>query len=141
MIFIQDDGIFDATLDKIMRLHSSSEHKHPSTRNMRPEHAGGNVLYMSGDMLKPDGKTWESVKAKLTSFPPIGHAFEFQEGHLAGSKDFTYYTPLGNDQTKVVTVGYWTSNVLSGEEELKEFVLKMFETFFEEDQANLARMK
>lgn len=139
-VFILDaDGVFDASMQKIWRLHDSPEHIHPSVPDAKFEKTDDSgVIYVSGTLLMPDGAKVKN-RIKLTAFPPLGFSMEWIEGLFAGSKEFSYYIPQG-EKTGVVSVGEWTSPVIP-REQVKQTVLRFLDTVYTEDQANLARMK
>ncbi|MDG6988640.1 MAG: hypothetical protein JRN21_04865 [Nitrososphaerota archaeon] len=137
--FVLDEGgVFKAPMEKIWRLHSSPEHVHPSDPDAVFERAGEGVTYIRATLTLKDG-TRVKNEMKLTAYPPLGFSFEWLEGLFAGSKEFSFYLPQGGE-TGVTSVGEWTSPTLSPEQ-VKPAVLQVMETLYEEDQANLARMK
>jgi hypothetical protein len=140
MVFILDQGsVFDAPLEKIWKLMSShSEHKHPTMKNFKVE--------PTADPSSVIG-TWESelqgtaipFKAKFTYFPPVGFAMEHLEGPFTGSKEFEYYTPMG-DKTGITCVGEYKGVGMS-DDQLRAAAAFFYDKVFREDQDNLANMK
>lgn len=139
-VFVLDaEGVFDAPIQKIWRLHDSPEHIHPSVSDAKFEKADdGSVTYVSGTLLMPNGGRVRN-RIRLAAFPPLGFSMEWIKGLFAGSKEFSYYVPQG-ERTGVVSVGEWTSPLIP-REQVKQTVLKFLDTVYTEDQANLARMK
>jgi hypothetical protein len=140
MVFILDQGsVFDAPLEKIWRLmFSHSEHKHESMRNFKVERTADSSTFLA---------TWESelqgtaipFKAKVIYFPPVGFAMDYLEGPLAGSKEFEYYTPMGN-KTGITCVGEFKAVGMS-DDQLRAAAMYFYDKVFREDQDNLASMK
>lgn len=140
MVFILDQGsVFDAPLEKIWRLmFSRSEHNHPSMMNFKVERSADPSTFVA---------TWESelqgtaipFKAKFTYFPPVGFAMDYLEGPLAGSKEFEYYTPMG-DKTGITCVGDFKAVGMS-DDQLRAAATYFYDKVFREDQDNLANMK
>ena len=79
------------------------------------------------------------TKIKNTLFPPFGTVQEHLEGPTAGSRAFLYYIPKG-DKTGVTIVGDF---VLSGMDEngIRDALLAQSQVVFDEDNANLKKMK
>ena len=137
--FVLDEGgVFKVPMEKVWRLHSSPEHVHPSDPDAVFERASEGVTYVHATLTLKDG-TKVKNKMKLTAYPPLGFSFEWLEGLFAGSKEFSFYIPQ-DEETGVTSVGEWTSPTLRPEQ-VRPAVLKLMETLYEEDQANLARMK
>lgn len=138
VFILDDDGVFDAPIQKIWKLHDSPEHVHPSVPDAKFEKAGDSVTYVSGTLLLPNGERVRN-RIRLTAFPPLGFSMEWIEGLFAGSKEFSYYIPRG-EKTGVASVGEWTSPFMP-REQVKRSVLKFLDTVYTEDQTNLARMR
>jgi hypothetical protein len=140
MVFILDQGsVFDAPLEKIWKLmFSRSEHKHATMRNFNAEPTADQSTFLA---------TWESdlqgttipFKAKFVYFPPVGFAIEYLEGPLAGSKEFEYYTPMGN-KTGITCVGEFKAAGMS-DDQVMAAAMDAYDKVFREDQDNLASMK
>ena len=136
MVYIVDAGSeIDTPLEKLWEYLPSESHKHSAkviSREMQ-----GNVLTLTSER-DVDGKAVRS-KLRLTMFPPLGVAQEHLEGPTAGSKVFTYYTRKGN-KTSVTVVGdyKWAG---ANDEGTKKAVMQMLERSFDEDVANLKKMK
>ena len=138
-VFVLDEGgVFPAPMEKIWRLHSSPEHTHPSAPDAQFVRVSENVTEIHATIVLPDGKEVPN-KMRLTAYPPLGFALEWLEGLFAGSKEFSFYVPQGKG-TGVTSVGEWTSPALEVHR-VRPAVLQLMQTLYEEDQANLARMK
>jgi hypothetical protein len=140
MVFVIDEGsVFDAPLERIWRLNRSPfEHRHQSMKNFRVERTADPSTFLATWEIEAKGSTFD-VKAKFVYFPPLGFAMDYLEGPLAGSKEFQYYTPMG-DKTGITCVGEFRAPGFS-DEQLKVAVMDSYEKVFREDQDNLARMK
>jgi len=137
LVYILDEGsVFDAPVDKIWKYLSSQDHSHPSIKTLNREVSGNVVVLTSERNIL--GKT-VTVKVKNSLYPPIGMVQEQLEGPLKGSRSFLYYIPKG-DKTGVTVVGDY---VISGanEETIRDVVALQAKTVFEEDNANLRRVK
>jgi len=137
MVYLLDEGsVFDAPIEKIWRYLSSENHKHPSFSNVERE-VSGNVAIITSErtfMGKP-----VKVKIKNTLYPPFGYVSVHLEGPTAGSRSFLYYTPKG-DKTGVTVVGDFMVSGLD-EKATRDAVLAQMQVTFDEDNANLKRMK
>ena len=137
MVYLIDEGsVFDAPIEKIWRYLSSEAHNHPSFRSVHREASGNTVTITSERTFM--GKT-VTVKIKHTLYPPVGYVSEHLEGPMAGSRSFLYYIPKG-DKTAVTIVGDFIIGGLD-EETTRDTVLAQMQTTFDEDNANLKRMK
>jgi hypothetical protein len=141
LVFIEDSGsFFEAPIDKIWKLaeaHNKELNKiHPAMKNSKAEMVSenSNIVSYESDM---QGQTIKS-RIKITTYYPLGMAFEMLEGPLAGSKFFNYYIPKGN-RTGVTVVGEFKSPIMS-DEMTKQAVLSFFEHGFNEDVEYLKKM-
>lgn len=142
LVHIEDSGsFFEAPIDKIWKLaeaHGMELTKiHPDMKNVKGEMLSENcnVFSYESDM---NGQTIRS-KIKITTYYPLGMAFEMLEGPLAGSKFFNYYIPSGN-RTGVTVVGEFKSPSMN-DEMIKQVVKSFFDHGFDEDVAYLKTMK
>jgi hypothetical protein len=74
-------------------------------------------------------------KMQFTTHHPLGVAVEVLEGHLKGSKAFTYFTP-NEETTGVTVVGNFKSATLP-DDQLRQEVSSMVENSFDEENAYL----
>ena len=137
MVHLFDEGsVFDAPLEKVWKYLSSDNHQHPSFQNVKRE-VSGNVVTITSERTMMGKQV--NVKIRNTIFPPVGYVSEHVEGPTAGSKAFAYYTPKG-DKTGVTVVGDFTIAGLD-EKAVRDAVLAQMQAVFDEDNANLKRMK
>jgi hypothetical protein len=137
MVHLLDEGsVFDAPVEKIWKYLTSEDHRHASVQKVTREASGNSVII-----------TWErivmgkpvKVKIKNTLYPPVGYVSEHLEGPTAGSRAFFYYIPKG-EKTGITVVGDF---VISGldEKATRDTIMAQMQTTFDEDNANLKRMK
>jgi hypothetical protein len=140
MVFILDEGsVFDAPLEKIWKLmFSHAEHNHPSMRNFKVDPSGDPSSFLASWKSEYQG-SMVPFKVKFVYFPPVGFAMDYLEGPLAGSKEFEYYTPMG-DKTGITCVGEFKA-VRMSDDQLRAAVMYFYDKVFREDQDNLAQMK
>ena len=137
MVHLIDEGsIFDAPIEKIWKYMASQEHMHPSFKNVSREVSGNTVTITSERILfgKP-----VKMKIRNTLYPPLGYVSEHLEGPTAGSRAFFYYIPMG-EKTGITVVGDFVVSGLD-EKATKDAILSQMQIVFDEDNANLKRMK
>lgn len=137
MVYLIDEGsAFDAPIEKVWKYLSSEDHRHPSFKNVGRE-VTGNVVVITSE--RPFMGRSVKVKIKNTLYPPLGYVSEHIEGPTTGSRAFLYYTPKG-DKTGVTIVGDF---VISGldEKATRDVIMAQMQVVFDEDNANLKRMK
>jgi len=142
MVHIEDSGsFFDAPIDKIWKLveaHGTDLTKiHPDMKNVKAEMVSENCNVVGYDN-EMQGQTIRS-KIKITSYYPLGLAFEMLEGPLAGSKFFNYYIPSGN-RTGITVVGEFKSSSMN-DNMIRQVVKSMLDNGFDQDTAYLKLMK
>lgn len=139
MVFIIDEGgVFPIPMNKLWEYVNSPElHNHPSQINPKFEMDGSRYV-VSFDAKMPDGRQTR-FKIAMIPHPPVGMFLEYLEGPLTGSKSVTYYIPKGNE-TGVTVAGEFTSQWMS-EEQLKQAVRASMDMAFNEDVANMRKMK
>jgi len=137
MVYLIDEGsVFDAPIEKIWQYLRSEDHKHPSFRNVGRD-VSGNVVTITSERTFM-GKSVK-VKIRNTLYPPFGYVSEHLEGPTAGSRSFLYYTPKG-DKTGVTVVGDFMVSGLD-DKATRDAVMAQMQVTFDEDNANLKRMK
>ena len=137
MVHLLDEGsVFDAPIEKVWKYLASEDHKHPSFRYVGRE-ISGNVATITSERILM-GKPVK-VKIRNTLYPPVGYVSEHLEGPTAGSRAFVYYIPKG-EKTGITVVGDF---VIAGLDEnaTRDAILAQMQTTFDEDNANLRRMK
>lgn len=137
MVYLTDSGSeFDAPMDVVWKYvmapedHGSS---HKGRRNIDRKQLSENSALMSWEQ-NVNGQ-WVKMVNKMTFHPPLGFMIEPQEGPLAGSKFFTYYSPKGN-KTQVTVVGDWTSKFIPAAQ-LESAVRGNLENVYNEDVVGL----
>ena len=139
MVHVTDDGIFDAPVDKVWKyLTDQNGHSHSGERFSKVLEQTDKGMTVEVEVKNPDGslhkETW-----KITLNPPKGHHTEVLAGPTKGSSNTHTYTPMG-DKTKVVVEGDFFAEGMDGAA-TKKAVLAMFETVFNEDNAQLKNYK
>ena len=142
LVHVEDSGsFFEAPIDKIWRLveaHGKELNKiHPEMKNSKSEMVSENSNIVSYD-TDMQGQTIRN-RIKITTYFPLGMAFEMLDGPLAESKFFNYYIPNGN-RTGVTVVGEFKSPNMT-DEMIKQAVHSFFDHGFDEDVAYLKTMK
>lgn len=137
MVYLIDEGsIFDAPIDKIWKYLPSEGHLHPSANVVNREVSGNTVIITAERNIM--GKLTKT-KVKNTLYPPIGIAQEYLEGPAAGSRAFAYYIPKG-DKTGITIVGDFQM-IGMDEQGTKNAMMEQLQVSFDEDNANLKKMK
>jgi hypothetical protein len=136
MVYIRDDGVFDAPIDRIWKYLNDMEgnHRHGTILEMTPTEQKGNVVKLNAKTRLPDGKTVNEVW-RMTMFPPDGWNFEILEGPRKGTINTYTYIPQGN-KTKVIVSGEFKWGGADDETTRKLF-LQYMESVFEEDNKTL----
>lgn len=140
MVLIVDEGSeFDAPLTRIWEyVRSPEQHKHTRLKVLNRELVGDNMVIITNEFDDGSGKPIRN-KVRNTVYPPLGTVQEFLEGPLAGSKAFLHYTPKGK-RTGVSVVGEYVGAGMD-EKAVKKAVMAMLEVVFNEDNANLKKLK
>ncbi|MGA9838822.1 MAG: hypothetical protein WBF81_03700 [Thermoplasmata archaeon] len=139
VVFLRDEGVFDAPIAEVWRLlGSGAEHERSHRhREVRREVAGENSGVYS--WVQPFRGAPVRFAMRWTAFVPLGLAYEVLEGPFSGSRFFLSYRPDGT-RTEVSVVGAFTSPTLPAPE-LRRAVLGFFATEFGQDAAALRRSR
>lgn len=139
VVFIVDDGVFDAPVDRVWKyLESPEEHQHETILSQRVLEQQGNAVKIRAEVRRPDGGKEEQVW-HMAMDPPFGFRLEVLEGSTKGSKNVHTYIPMG-DRTKVIVTGDFRVQGLD-EEATRKATLDYFAMVFAEDNAALKRKK
>ncbi len=139
MVYVTDDGIFDAPVEKIWRyINDQNGHVHSALRFTNVLEQSEKGMTTEVEMKNPDGSSHKETW-KMTMNPPKSHTTEFLAGPMKGSKHTTTYTPMGN-KTKVQVEGEFQAQGMD-DASTKKFVLSFLEMVFNEDTANLKSYK
>ena len=139
MVRIEDEGVFDAPVDRIWKyMNDQGNHRHGTIREMKPVDKKGNVTTFESTLIGPDKKTFKE-KWRMTFNPPKGFETEVLEGPSKGSKFAHVYTPQGS-KTHVKVSGDWKMGNLD-DATTKKNVLAYLDTVFKEDNAALKTYK
>ena len=141
MVYLKDEGVFDAPVDKIWRFlnDEKADHEHRAVKFSKVLEQSEKIMVVEMDAKSPDGKTTFKQTAKFTFNPPKGFDMEFLSGPMVGTKHTHTYTPMGN-KTKVEVAGEFKVQGLD-EQATKKAALALLEEFFNEDNAALKNYK
>jgi hypothetical protein len=142
MVRINDDGVFDAPIDRIWKYIADSRpgiHLHRAIPGTKVLEQKGNVVVQEMEFVNPDGKNTHKETWKLTLNPPKGYTVEAVAGPAKGTKFRQAYTPMG-DRTRVDVEGNW---LVQGVDDatVKKLTLAFLEEAFNEDNAALRKYK
>jgi hypothetical protein len=131
VVFLRDDGVFDAPLNEIWRfLGSGAEHERAhGHRGVRREVLGENSGNYSWE--QPFDGAAVRFTMRWTEFVPVGVGYDVTEGPFVGSRFFLIYRPDG-PRTEVSIVGAFTSPSIPLPA-LESAVRRFFATEFEQD--------
>ena len=138
MVFIVCEGNeFQGALDKVWKLNEvlmkEPAKVHQNAINYNIEMVNKNTTIQSWQTAIDNQIT--KNKMQFTTYHPLGVAVEVLEGHLKGSKAFTYFTP-NEETTGVTVVGNFKSATLP-DDQLRQEVSSMVENSFDEENAYL----
>jgi hypothetical protein len=140
LVYLKDEGVFDAPVDKIWRFlqDDNANHEHRSVTFTKILERSEKQMVVEMDAKSPDGKTFKQ-KAKFTFNPPKGFDMEFLSGPMTGTKHTHTYTPMGS-KTKVEVAGEFKIQGLD-EQATRKAALAQLEQLFNEDNAALNQYK
>jgi hypothetical protein len=138
MVYVIDEGgVFDAPIDVVWKYLQSDDHRHQNMKVLNREVVEGNTVIISAERII-NGQTVKT-KNKNTLYRPFGLVQEHLEGPTAGSRAFLFYIPKG-DKTGVTVVGDFFVKGMD-DARAKETILAQMQTAFDEDNANIKKMK
>ncbi len=139
MVFIYDEGVFDAPIDRIWKYVQDMEsHNHSAILSSRVLDQRGNVMRVRQEVRLPTGSKEEQV-VQFTMNPPFGFQEETLEGSTKGTKHAHTYVPMG-DKTKVIVAGDFHTRGLD-ETATMNATLGFLAALFEEDNAALKQYR
>jgi hypothetical protein len=137
MVYVRDDGVFEASIDKVWKYLQSPEiHRHDSILSQTVMDQEGNTLKIRAEVKGPQGK--EEQMWRMTVDPPFGFELEVLSGSQKGSTNTHTYVPMG-DKTKVIVVGNFNVEGLD-DDATKRAMLDYFAKVFEEDNQAIQRL-
>ncbi|MGQ0797956.1 MAG: SRPBCC family protein [Methanobacteriota archaeon] len=138
MVFVVDDGVFDAPIDRVWKyLQSPQDHQHSSIPRTEVLEQKGNTVKIRQTLATPKGK--EEAVQQMVLDPPFGFRLETLEGSQKGSRNVHTYVPMGS-KTKVIVAGDFHVKGLD-ETATRKAILDYFAMVFDEDNRNLQHMK
>src|SRR5438552_17109321 len=103
MVCVRDDGVFDASIEKIWKyLQDPESHQHESNLSQKALEQKGNTMKIRAEIKGPQGKSEEIWQMRMD--PPFGFELQVLEGPSKESKQAHIYVPTG-DVRKVIGVG------------------------------------
>jgi hypothetical protein len=142
MVHIKDEGVFDASIDKIWKYLQDEDagvHNHRSILGAKTLEETENGVVQEMDMLNPDGKTKRKETWKLSFNPPTGFTMESLAGVSKGTRYTNRYTPVGS-KTRVDVEGEFKMQGMD-EASIKKAALGFLAEVFDEDNATLRKYK
>lgn len=135
MVHIHDEGgEFDAPIDVIWAyLETSHRGVHKSFRNLEVINISQNADLIT--LEEKIGGGWTKTTNRVFEFRPLGTSLEILTGPLAGTKQFTFYTPKG-DRTGINIAGEFVSREIP-EARLVSMVSDSLQELFDEDVMGL----
>ncbi len=140
MVHVKDDGVFDASIDKIWKYLNDDKpgvHNHRSIVGSRTVEEKGNAVTQEWEMRNPDGKTTRKETWKMVFNPPTGFEMESLAGVSKGTRYVNNYTPTGN-KTRVQVDGEFHMQGMD-EATTKKAALGFLAEVFDEDSASLRK--
>lgn len=130
MVYVRDDGVFEASIDKVWKYLQSPEiHRHDAILSQTVMDQSGNTMKIRAEVKGPEGK--EEQMWRMTMDPPFGFELEVLSGSQKGSTNTHTYVPMG-DKTKVIVTGDFRIEGLDPDATRKA-TLDYFAKVFEED--------
>lgn len=142
MVHVKDDGVFDASIDKIWKYlgdESPGVHNHRSIAGARTVENRGNEMVQEMEMRNPDGKTTRMETWRFVMNPPSGFEMESLSGASKGTRYTHRYTPMGA-KTRVEVEGDFRMQGMD-ETATRKAALGYLSDLFNEDNAALKKYK
>ncbi len=134
MVYVRDEGVFDASIDKLWKyIQDPESHRHETILSQKILEQKGNTLRIRAEVKTPRGK--EEQLWRMSMDPPFGFELEVLSGSQKGSTNSHTYVPMGN-KTKVVVAGDFHVEGLDPESTRKA-TLEYFSKVFAEDSSAL----
>lgn len=142
MVRVKDDGVFDASIDKIWKYlgdETPGVHNHRSIAASRTIENRGNEMVFEWELRNPDGRTTRKETWKMVLNPPTGFEFESLSGVSKGTRYTNRYTPMGA-KTRVDVEGDFRMQGMD-DASTKKAALGFLAEVFDEDSAALKKYK
>ncbi len=142
MVKVRDDGVFDASIDKIWKYladESPGVHEHRSIVASRTIENKGSETVFEWELRNPDGKTTRKETWRMAMNPPTGFELESLSGVSKGTKYTNRYTPMGS-KTRVEIDGEFRMQGMD-DASTRKAALGFLAEVFDEDQASLKKYK
>ena len=142
MVKVRDDGVFDASIDKIWKYlgdDTPGVHEHRSIVGSRTLENKGAEMVFEWEMRNPDGKATRKETWRRAMNPPTGFEMESLSGVSKGTRYTNRYTPLGS-KTRVEIDGEFRMQGMD-DTTTRKAALGFLAEVFDEDQASLKKYK
>jgi len=142
MVQVRDDGVYDASIDKIWKFlqdDSPGVHSHKSILGAKTIEEKGNAVVQEMEFRNPDGKSSRKETWRFTFNPPAGFDMESLAGVSKGTRYSHRYTPMGN-KTRVEVEGDFRMQGMD-DASTRKAALGLLSEIFDEDTRNLRNYK
>ncbi len=142
MVQVRDDGVYDASVDKIWKFlqdQTPGVHNHRAIVAAKTLEAAGNSVTQEWEMRNPDGKSTRKETWRMTFNPPAGFEMESLAGVSKGTRYNHRYTPMGN-KTRVEVQGDFKMQGMD-EATTRKAALGFLTQVFDEDTQSLQTYK
>ncbi len=142
MVKVRDEGVFDASIDKIWKYlgdETPGIHNHRSIVGSRTLENKGSEMVFEWEMRNPDGRTTRKETWRMAMNPPTGWEMESLSGVSKGTKYTNRYTPMGG-KTRVDVEGEFRMQGMD-DASTRKAALGFLAEVFDEDQASLKKYR
>jgi len=138
-IHYKSDGIFNAPVDKVWKYMPAADHQHSAFKTYNVVNQSGNHTTVKAEIYNQD-RTTQTSTFEYTMTPPKQMNTTITGGMMDGANFTHTYTPMG-DKTRVDVEGDFKPIPGVSESEQLKSIDAFFTTAFNEDNANLQKMK
>ncbi len=142
MVKVRDEGVFDASIDKIWKYladETPGVHNHRAIVGSRAVENRGSESVFEWEMRNPDGKTTRKETWRMVVNPPTGFEMESLSGVSKGTKYSSRYTPMGT-KTRIDVDGEFRMQGMD-EPSTRKAALGFLAEVFDEDNAALKKYR
>ncbi|HXQ92621.1 MAG TPA: SRPBCC family protein [Nitrososphaerales archaeon] len=138
-IHYKSDGIFNVPVEKVWKYMPAADHQHSAFKTYNVVEQAGNQVTVKAEIYNKD-RTTQTSTFKYTMSPPKQMNTTIIGGAMDGATFTHTYTPLG-EKTRVDLEGDFKPIPGVNKEEQLKSIDAFFTTAFNEDNANLQKMK
>ncbi len=142
MVKVRDEGVFDASIDKIWKYLADGTpgiHNHRAIVGSKTVENRESESVFEWEMRNPDGKTTRKETWRMVLNPPTGFEMESLSGVSKGTKYTNRYTPMGA-KTRIDVDGEFRMQGMD-EAATRKAALGFLAEVFDEDNAALKKYK